>query len=128
MISTPPINHRSTVTLSILPPESILELLHDIERLIERIVEVAVRHLALQLHGGTLDFDHLSEVIQVTGRLLLLRDKAEELMQAYVQQPGSETDGPVAEDLSELQREMDHVDAEAAQVSREVLPPLDTGE
>ena len=112
-------------------PESRLQILLHIERLIERIVRLAVRHLALQLNRADPDFDRLSDVILVIGRILEIRVQVRELIrQATMHGPDATSADREAEDLSALalQRTVDHEDAEDAPVSREVPPPRDTGE
>lgn len=112
-----------------------LQILHDVEDLIERIVRLAVWHLSQQLNRDDPDFDQVSEVIQVIGRILQLRVQVRELIrQATTQEEGEGSNAtsahPEAEDLSELapQRGAGHADVEDAPVSREVPTTLDTGE
>lgn len=115
------------------PPDSRIQLLHDVEHLIDRIVQLAVWHMAQHLTGHDANVDQVSEAIPAIGRILELRVQVHDLirratMQGEREGPDSTSaDHPEAENLSELatQREADHEDAP---VSREVSPLQDTGE
>lgn len=92
---------------------------------------LAVRHLALQLNRDDPDFSRLTDMILVIGRILVIRVQVRELIgQATTHAPDATSADPQVEDLSAraLQRKADHEDTEDVQVSREVPPPLDTGE
>lgn len=115
------------------PPDSHIQILHDVERLIDRILQLAVWHVAQHLTGHDAHVDQVSEAIPVIGRILELRVHVHDLITQASAQGEKEgpdpmsANSPEAEDLSELtpQREADHEDAP---VSREVPPLQDTGE
>ncbi len=124
---------RITNTVSQAPPDSRIQLLHDVERLIDRIVQLAVWHMAQHLTSRDPDFDQVSEAIPAIGRILELRVQVHDLIRQATTQGEREgpdspsADHPEEENLSELatQREADHEDAP---VSREVSPLQDTSE